>query len=775
MKFDAILEYNQGKWGGRYNPIILTDGSNIEEKWWKFLCDADPDVIESLVPLGDSLLNRIERFLSPYLVSIPGKLDEKFPRYFVPLHDEGLSIFPTSENVARASRSFMGDSKLVLFELDRTADELTKQFIRRNFGTITHTVPIDRLLDIIEKKIFPITDTGSLATALGELSTFERFVYPIQICSIPNTLQDVKCNRMGEVFTVVVGDAPEDIVYAWNRALLIPQWKRIDLNQLWLPIKLADDPKIEDTLKQWLQRAADPGGTTNEEILFVSFSLKKAELERIADKLTKNLWLRKTVTIFGEPETPNFQPRSPYLHLKENMDLYRATGNDEYIILNEPDVMEGVMAGEYWMADVYIQFRPEQVKDIAGMDFWWQFPQRNHLAYYIFRKPSRIRSDGFPSVLMRRGETILNIKLPDDHSIFLSLIVRENTPSYTVDPRAKFVKRPFDDVERSDKGRYLTGFLDVFSGLSFAYQILESRYWRRMFNILSHQNPAKDDKKREEIRNKIAKRFQSDALDVPGNPKDLEWLSEYILKLSKEQAATGKEISFEVFLEEAKRETEALNSSGQENEKFEFKEEDVRRSLHNLVELNILLMGIRPYCPLCGYINWYHIDEAQQILECKGCGYEYPLRPEEKWYYKLNSLVQVGCAQHGLIPVVLVLGQLFRESTSSFISTTSLDLFETRGRNSIGDLDIVCIKDGKFIIGEVKQSIGLFRESDFTKMGKIAKLLTPASLIFSSLDPQPNKLVTNNIATLKRALEPLGIDVRWYHLHSYVFDPSPPW
>ena len=234
QQFDAIFEYNQGKWGGRFNPIILTDGKTIGEKWWKFLRDVDPDVIKSLVPLQDQLLEKIETFLSPYSVEVLHRVDEKDAHYSVHISDEGLSILPTPDNVAKVSRSFMDNSKLVLFELDQTKDEIVKQFVHRNFGTYTHTLHIDRALDKNEKKVFPITDRKSLAAAFTELSTFERFTYPIQICSLPNTSQDVEYDRTGEVFTVVVGDSPEDIAYSWNRTLSIPNWKRTDLNQIWL-------------------------------------------------------------------------------------------------------------------------------------------------------------------------------------------------------------------------------------------------------------------------------------------------------------------------------------------------------------------------------------------------------------------------------------------------------------------------------------------------------------------------------------------------------------
>lgn len=772
-QLDAILGYNQDKWGGRFNPIIFTDGKTIEEKWWKFLRDVDPDVIKSLVPLQDNLLEKIETFLSPYSVEVPRRVDENDTDYSVHISDECLSILPTPDNVAKVSRSFIGNSKLVFFELGQTKDEIVKQFIHRNFGTYTRTIHIDRAFHKNEKKVFSITNRESLAAAFMELSTFERFTYPIQICSLPNTFKDVKYNRTGEIFTVVIGDALEDIVFSWNRTLSIPQWKRIDINQIWLPTEIANDTQIENALKGWLQRAADPSGATNQEIQFVSFSLKKPELEQIANRLTKDIWLRKTVRAFTEMQIPSFQPRVFYLRLKENTDLYRATGNEEKIVLNEPDVLEGVMGGEYWMADVYIQFRPERYANFVKKNFWWQLPQRNHLAHDIFHKPSRIGSDGFPSVSMKRGEPTLSVKLLDDESVFRALIIGENTPYYTADPRRKFVYRPFDDVRRSDKGRYLSGFLDLFSGLSFAYRILENRYWRHMFNILSHQSPTKDEKKLESILRKLEKKLQSSGDDFLGKPEGLEWLGKYVLQLSKEQAATGKELLFKAFVKEAKKELEEFNSSRQEDQKSKLNEQDVKDALAGLTELSILLIGVRPRCPLCGYTNWYHIDKAQQILQCKGCGHKYPVRPQEEWYYNLNSLVQIGCAQHGLVPVVLVLGQLLHQCRSSFFMSTSLEVFKTGKDNPFSDLDIVCIKDGKFIIGEIKQSIGLFKKSDFEKMAEIAEILKPDTLIFSSLDPKLNVFVNNNLASLRKRLAPLGIEVRWYQLHSYIFEASP--
>jgi hypothetical protein len=770
-QIDAIIKFNQGKWGGRFNPIILADSITIEDNWWKFLRDYDPDVIKALIPIQDELIEKIDTFLSPYSVEVPK--DSSDSRIYI--SDDGLSILPSAENIAKISQSFWRKSKMVVFDLTNLKDDLIKQFITRNFGTVDSSYGLQVLAED-EKLYLEINDIRSLASAFETLSTHEIFVYPIQLCSLPNSNKDVKYNRLGEAFTVVVGNSIEDIVYCWNKSLMIPRWRRTQMHHIWLPVELAKNDEINSALKKWLKRAADPGGTTNQEILFMSYSLEEAELKSIAEELTKAVFIRSTIEIKKEFENPHFDELPLLMYLKKTMDFYRAATDDEHIILNEPDVEEGFMKGQYWMSDVYIQFRPGRNKYIIGKESWWQLPPRNRLAHRIFQQTSRVNSDGIPSVLMRRGEPILSIRLPDDKNIFLTMIYERSNIYYTADPRSKLAHKTFDEVQLSDKGQYLSGFLDLFSDLYSAYQVLQERYWRRMFDLLSHKDPSKDEKKYKAVLNKINKEVQAHGPEFLSIQKGREWLAQYILQISKSQASTGKEIGCRVFYQEAQKELSEYNAGRPEGNHFHFNEEyekDLRRDIHYLIEKNILLVGIRPRCNLCGLLNWYHIDEVRQSIKCKGCGNKFSLRPQEKWYYRLNSLVEVSCAQHGLIPVVLVLGQLFHDSRVSFMFTESLELYEKRDEEVFGDIDIVCVQDGKFIIGEIKQSTRLFSKSDFGKMTKIAEIIRPNKLLFSSLDREPTDFVLENIEAARKKLAPLEIDVQWYQLHSYIFEAAP--
>jgi hypothetical protein len=147
--------------------------------------------------------------------------------------------------------------------------------------------------------------------------------------------------------------------------------------------------------------------------------------------------------------------------------------------------------------------------------------------------------------------------------------------------------------------------------------------------------------------------------------------------------------------------------------------------------------------------------------------------PEQRWHYRLNSLARAAHAEHGLLPVVLVLGQLLMDARSAFLFAPCLDLFENDDKGPVGDLDIAVILDGQFVIGEVKQSQDKFDEATFSKMEAVARRLLPDILLFASMDREPTPPITKEIVRLTEALRPMGIAVRWYQLHEYKFEASP--
>ena len=146
---DQIISYNRSLWGGRFNPIILTDGKTIDSNSWKFLCDVDPDIIKPFVPLGTELIEKFEQFLSPLQI-------ENYK-------ENGHSNFGTSVNTRISPASvdmnslkftnlegWFGAPTVAAFNLEEMDDDVGKIFLLRNFGTYepTNTSHIGRKFNI---------------------------------------------------------------------------------------------------------------------------------------------------------------------------------------------------------------------------------------------------------------------------------------------------------------------------------------------------------------------------------------------------------------------------------------------------------------------------------------------------------------------------------------------------------------------------------------------------------------------------------------------------
>lgn len=776
---DTIFTYNRDRWGGRYNPIVLTDGQTLTDAWWSLLEAVDPDVVTSFVTLSDDLVASIDRRISPYIIQQSDGREQKDGHWHIHLRDDGLSLLPTPRNVRMASWA-IDESSLVLFETDREqTDPLIKRFTEWNFGGYSDPVEaVSRTLENVWTQPYLVTDAASLVTPLTELSAFRAFTYPIQLCSVPKeTLPDVERDQFSETFHVVIGDTPTDVAYFWNRPATAPQWSRTYLNQVWLPLDVATNDQLTNALSSWLQRSADPNGSYRGRIRFVSLSLSQERLQEVVEPLTCKLRVLRSVNALREIQPPKISAGLPGPPDQEKMDLYRATSTTERLTLQEPDVLQGPSLGKHWMADLYIEFRPERYPTISGRPlFWWQLPRLNGLASQMFRRPSRILRTRYPSVLMKRGEPRLDIALLDDLSVFAVLAVLSNQPHYMLDAQHEKTlpgRTPYYRARRSEKGRYLSGLLGLFGGLNSATDTLEERYWRRMFDLLSGRTAHKDAKRLNEVGNKLKRRLGANRAQFYEDDKAMTWLTNYVLKVARNLPAPSRDLEFCDFEDHAKKEMEDFNARRVGQEPWVYSLENLMGALAGLTERGVLLMGVQARCPSCGYRAWHHIDDAKQTLQCGGCNATFPMLPEPRWHYRLNSLARAAHAEHGLLPVVLVLGQLLMDARSAFLFAPCLDLFENDHKGPVGDLDIAVILDGQFVIGEVKQSRDLFDEATFAKMEGIARRLLPDTLLFASMDREPTALITKEITRLLEVLQPLSITVRWYPLHGHKFDPSP--
>ena len=636
----------------------------------------------------------------------------------------------------------------------------------------------------IKKNEYLITDRKSLADALLELSRTHGIVFRDQACALPNTERESEEDERAAFFDVIVGDTLQDIVYFWNRPLLVERWKRGFINHMWLPTALAKDTDMEEVLCAWIARVESLGGEAPRTVRFISFSIEKRELGDIASRFHENLHARNlnvsTATdCLEEPQIPNFRPENPFFISTPNMDIHRIQGNEGILELSDPKEVAIYPKG-HWMVDFYMEFTHDKygnhediIKRSKGSSLFWRFPNRNHLTRYMFNRHSRVKQNGFPSVMMQKGEKVLRFTLEDAESVVASLFWSSNYPAHEHDPRTQLATSPlYNSTEVSDKGKYLQGVLELFGNLTLANHILSNPYWRAMFDALS-KNTRAEQHAHKAIANKLRKQIRQSGTLTVENQSAIESFTAHIIDEAKKLDFTQKAFPFRKFTQEAKRwqQKYAEHMGPVEEDLIGFRSEDVKGALQQLTRRNIIQIGIRPHCPRCGLAQWYHVDDIGQHLTCQGCRIQFPIHPELTWHYRLNELIQAAHAMHGTTPVIMILGQLLKESKTSFLFSPNLNLLaKPQGASpekldKAAEVDIACIQDGKFIIGEVKQSASLFKEKDFDAIANIAERTKPDIVLFSCLDSQqPTKSIDKHIERIRAKLSPLEIDVKWHEL-----------
>lgn len=767
---EKLIGFNQTKWGGRYNPIILTDGISISDEYWKLLSQFDPDYILGLTPIRNDLIRRIDSSLSPLYFEVLERrnIDLSADQGFHPNIDP-ISIYPTKENMIEVSRTLpLNNPTCINFTINNLKNPQLKRFVKYNFGTYSDLFPETYSLLQVQNKTYRLINIDSLVDALSEITQIKPYeiTYPIQFCSLPNYYPEGEFDPLTMMFTVIVGNSPNDISYHWNRILKQPKWKRTSLNQLWLPTQFAHNRKLQDAIRSWLENIVDTFGPTGHSIHFLSFSLDKSQLDNIAKILLPNGCV-SYISALNNPSYQKIKSESPFANTSRMKNTYTFTSSDIDIPINEPNLLLAIENQGYWMNDIYVKL-PIKYNNILGRTYWLQLPRKNNLAHQLVNdKQTRINSFGIPSILLHTSDVTISIELPDLTNIIRKLLIEQNLPSLTADVRydRRITGRKYYRAELSDKGKYFNGFLNLFEDVSQAYMILAIPFWRFVFDRLSRSNTRLNDHIERKISNTIKKMIKKSPPDFLHTSVGLDFLTDLTLKQSEIQSQNEFIVSKKFFTEYAVKEFKSKTPhQQQQGEDFYLRKDIIERYISFFLKRNILLGGFRPRCKACGSANWYHIDEVSQHMICKGCRNEITISSNDEWYYKLNNLFRMAIIQ-GCIPVLMVLGELLRTSKYSFYYFPSAELFWKRTKQPDSELDIICIQDGKFIIGEVKKKARDFNKQVFDTLEKVSIKIKPDCVICSSLDShQPPQYVQTEIDNLKSKLQNLNIDIKWYPL-----------
>lgn len=174
----------------------------------------------------------------------------------------------------------------------------------------------------------------------------------------------------------------------------------------------------------------------------------------------------------------------------------------------------------------------------------------------------------------------------------------------------------------------------------------------------------------------------------------------------------------------------------------------LKTQFNNMCQLNVLLKGFKVKCPNCASRFWYHLNEIQDKVICKGCLEVINFPIELPFSYKLNDLIrnnlwkrkyEAGSQSNsglkdiydGNLAVILTLAFLSK-GANSFEYSAQVNIFGSTSYKIIIDLDIVCQIDGKLIIGESKINSAGFFENNFKSIKRlvgISKHIRPDKIL----------------------------------------------
>jgi hypothetical protein len=789
---NEIIKNNFEQWGGRYNLIIPTDGVNISDSFWNLLILTDPDIVYSFVNMDKDLVDRIDREVSPYLFDYKDIESLVNNHYYLSDSEFSMNNSPIIHQILHSTINpyFVEKPLLIVFKIDE--DDPNYDLILWNFGiqhkmlnkwkswkeNKWHIDVVEKYQDIERVEFYQNMNLSEIFTRLSNQQTvFPSFV----ISESPGSFVPYDYKDRDKGFLLAIGNNSLNKLYLWNRIHILDECYRKVLCQLWIPESLLSDKEAFGSLIIFINKTVGGFSEDAQRVILVSSDKNRKELDEISDSLKKGINASIKVEIRCSSENfqfPLIKLDDPLLSFQKQGELFKVHGK-KVILPNNPPIDisdDNPLESGSIMVDLDIMYHPEQFF-YTDTQYWFNLPRKTGITHLFTDKPSRINRKGNISLKIEAKNRNIEITIPENVDIFYQLVSPYYGSFYNKDIRGKN-ETSFGNIELSDKGQYLRGVLGLFPSVWHASQFFSNRFWRDIFEDLSSIKKNTKVNLMIEIRNKVDKGFQFLNNDFETITEDSKvFFTNYLFELlNKVKGVDYNFISLDKFARRLKKERDEFKTKFDENNRFSNTEDelsrDLKEALQELTEEKILIQGVRPKCMKCGYRNWYSLEEISSIVICKGCHSSFFLPVESKWFYKLNELMKNTIIHQGVMPTLLCLGEVLNNSRSSFIYSPNLSLFKNRDdRAETAELDIVCISDGKFIIGEVKNSGSLFNPSEFAKMYELAKIIRPDKVLMYAFKA-PYERAVELTKELKSNLSDYHIDVEFLHAPESIDDPQ---
>jgi hypothetical protein len=791
---DAIFACSFGYWGGRFSLIVPCEGGCPKQTYYNWLEKFDPDVIYSYVNLDRAVIETLhERLYPSFLIR-----HQIFEHQEVSSHTlrPNLPIDPLSIStlVPLAAGPVRFEPPQPTRVLDTMGSAREDRFIQDNFGSwlesvgssypailsqyghILTTFPKGEI-EHPERYIRPPDEAVNSKTELLSTISTGRFSSPSGLSAMAAPRLEINNSQWGEGFNIIVGDSFTDRIVYWNARSHLPKWLDSSVVDIRIPTAVLDDPILIGSIGHFLKHrnrvTIGSGGTPR--VVIRSSTVSVPRLQALAEVLkTAHTWAIIEVRPFATVDdcvpseeqlthshfamTEGFLPRASMLWsetLFQQEEVRISPPSPEHLRF-APAAMQSPHVGA-WAVDLDID-RETSHSQYDNVMHRWLLPRRLRMTPAFVRGYEmenagrgfvmpRVSAEGFLTVYATNGSKFPTVRQPDDEMAFRKALVegRDWYPFQHSQTRES-INQLCRGVARSENGRYFWGVLQMFGSLNAANKILLNQFWRTQFDKLGASS-SPSQVRRSVVEQTLKKKFRTKKLDFQ-KQDEADRLTNIVLQEAEHYRTFVPLLSWteleDAFKQHQDQYWKTHPASGSEDDELEWREhefESFTEEVRELCRTGILYQGFEHRCGRCFHRSWIGIDAVKKEFVCEVCGTSESAPVDRPWEFRLNEFMREALRKHGVLPLFWTLSKLrdFREK--SFFFEGPLDIYfdlppwEASGPD--GDVDLICVSNGRVFICEVKQSARQLRKTgDFSTV--ISRLRPDVGIIavMESMSPE---------------------------------------
>lgn len=794
---DAIFADCFGRDGGRQSLIVPVAGGAISKRYQDWLRILDPDIVIALTFDNEALVpGLVELLADTGILQRKRKRDAPEKLIRVGINDSALTALSWLPFMKARSSVIQAAPEFILDRYPAWEDD---GFIKDNFGTLYGSLDQYPMHDRIAIRGLMLTPKDApenrwhfrsvnAEEAADGYEIIERMAQRGGIATLAQ-LSNLYCQRhrpdhpWKEGFCLVIGDSFTDRVSCWNAGLLFDDAHSQSYKTLRVPAAIRSDEgrtaKIGDFLRRWNWIGQHNGPAR---VVVRSNSLSATDVQEFLARLRNAAMSNVGFSVIASVDDccPSDVKRmySAYQIGNPGPVTTEAAIRDATTVVSVPKPvqlsycagMHPIFSHGYWFVDLEI----DRLHDNGRFDNVresWRLPIRPQLVRMFHENSAaRILRHREISVRVDVDKPVIEVKQPEDSDVFHRILC-EPMQYQHADLRSSTVKPvAYKSSAISDKGRYLQGILGMFGSLNNVEHVLSKHFWRNQF--MNMAAPAQD--QHAEVITYLQRRMKAKNGILLVND-DVGWqnLAERVIQKSSRLRAPREKTRYDKLLNAWKLE---LNAAIDADDQLKDRREeilleapdDLKRALSFLFECGVFYRGHEWSCRHCSHRNWVGVEALQEIVSCEVCRRDHQLPVDVALDFRLNEFFATCLREHDTLTVAWALCALREESHGCFIFAPQTVLFrdypENQGGKSDRELDVVCIVDGRFVIGEAKARVDLIGQSDIEDLAAAATTLDADVAILAALSGDRG-LMDQKVQRLRpqlpRTIEARGLVSDW--------------